>query len=394
MIASLIDIFTLLICTYTGATVLYVLVFMIAGHLGRADDSPADFVPKKQRKIAVMVPAYREDAVIEATVLANLRQDYPADHYDIFVLADSFQSATLSRLRTLPIQVVEVVVAQSSVANALRVGVQQLPPYGYDIVLISDADNVMATDFLSRINVAFDKGWRSVQGHRVAKNVNNTVAILDAASEEINNHIFRKGHRALGLSPALIGSGMAFDYALLLDYLSGAQEIGGYDKELEMYLRQRRIKTAYIADALIYDEKVQRRMVLQHQRTRWIEAQLQHLKLYFFKGLARFFSGDFDYANKVIHFLMPPRVLLLGLLTVSLLVGLVMQQTWFSRMIALQLVVLSCTLVLSIPHSIRRLITFKEILFTLPIVFVTFIVSTFNYRKAKKKFIHTPHGVQ
>jgi hypothetical protein len=50
----------------------------------------------------------------------------------------------------------------------------------------------------------------AVQGHRTAKNTNNSWAILDAISEEINNNIFRKGHRVLGLSSAIIGSGMAF----------------------------------------------------------------------------------------------------------------------------------------------------------------------------------------
>jgi hypothetical protein len=33
---------------------------------------------------------------------------------------------------------------------------------------------------------------------------NNSWAILDAISEEINNNIFRKGHRVLGLSSAII----------------------------------------------------------------------------------------------------------------------------------------------------------------------------------------------
>ena len=54
-----------------------------------------------------------------------------------------------------------------------------------------------------------------MQGHRVAKNHNTNLATLDAVSEEINNNIFRSGHRAIGLSSALIGSGMAFDYELI-----------------------------------------------------------------------------------------------------------------------------------------------------------------------------------
>jgi len=41
------------------------------------------------------------------------------------------------------------------------------------------------------------------------------LALLDGISEEINNNIFRKGHQTLGLSSALIGSGMALIMSFL-----------------------------------------------------------------------------------------------------------------------------------------------------------------------------------
>ena len=51
-------------------------------------------------------------------------------------------------------------------------------------------------NFLKKINAAFAHGYVAVQGHRTAKNMNTSWAILDAVSEEINNNIFRKGHTA------------------------------------------------------------------------------------------------------------------------------------------------------------------------------------------------------
>ena len=82
------------------------------------------------------------------------------------------------------------------------------------------------------------------QGHRIAKNVNNSFAILDAISEEINNLIFRKAHRVVGLSSALIGSGMAFDYKIFKKEMKDIKAIGGFDKELEMNFLQK--KSYYI----------------------------------------------------------------------------------------------------------------------------------------------------
>jgi hypothetical protein len=43
---------------------------------------------------------------------------------------------------------------------------------------------------LKKINAAFEYDFIAVQGHRTAKNTNNSWAILDAISEEINNNIF------------------------------------------------------------------------------------------------------------------------------------------------------------------------------------------------------------
>jgi len=376
--------------------VIYFAICMVAGHAAPADDIPdfEHYQPPFRHKILVLIPAYKEDAVIEESIKVNLRQEYPSEFYDILVIADSLQETTLHRLSQYPVKVVKVSFEVSSVAKSLLAGIQTTADNDYAIVLISDADNHLKEDFLSRINGAFNQGWKAVQGHRVAKNMNTSVAILDAASEEINNHIFRKGHRALGLSPALTGSGMAFSYSLLRDYLEGHQEIGGYDKELEMYLRERHIPIAYLDRAFIYDEKVQKKEVLQRQRTRWIEAQLKQLSLYFGKGIVRLFKGDFDYANKVFHFLIPPRIILLGFIFLSFLTSILFEVGWLIAFTGILFFLYSITLIFSIPYSVRRRINLLQLFSTLPIIFITFIIATLSYRKARKKFIHTPHGVE
>jgi hypothetical protein len=70
-----------------------------------------------------------------------------------------------------------------------------------------------AQTFLSQLNILCSI-YDAIQCHRCAKNANNDVAVLDGTSEEINNTIFRKAHNRLGLSSALIGSGMCFKYDL------------------------------------------------------------------------------------------------------------------------------------------------------------------------------------
>jgi len=100
------------------------------------------------------------------------------------------------------------------------------------MVVILDADNLMAKDFLKRMNLGFANGFKVIQGHRIAKNSDTSFALLDGISEEINNHIFRQGHRAAGLSSALIGSAMGFEYVLFKRFMIDIDAIGGFDKEL------------------------------------------------------------------------------------------------------------------------------------------------------------------
>jgi hypothetical protein len=80
----------------------------------------------------------------------------------------------------------------------------------YDVALILDADNVLARDFITKINDSINAGYHVVQGHRVSKKHQRAFAMLDAMSEEINNNIYSKGHRAIGMSSRLTGSGWQF----------------------------------------------------------------------------------------------------------------------------------------------------------------------------------------
>ena len=62
----------------------------------------------------------------------------------------------------------------------------------FDMVVIMDADYTTTPHLLHELNKASAVGVRAIQAHRTAKNLNTDIALLDAASEEINNGIFRK----------------------------------------------------------------------------------------------------------------------------------------------------------------------------------------------------------
>lgn len=369
--------------------VLYLLLFAVAGRLGRADDVPPQ-PAMRRRRIGVLIPAYKEDAVIVESVRTNLRQEYPADCFELIVIADSMRPATLARLSDLPIRVIEVSFAISTVAKAINAALARLPDERYDIIVVSDADNHMSPDFLSRINAAFDGGWRAVQGHRVAKNTDTSVALLDAISEEINNHIFRKGTRALGLSSPVIGSGMAFDLRLMKAAMTNGQTMGGYDKELEMKVALGGHPIGYLEQAYIYDEKVAHRAVFENQRTRWIAAQWQFLRTYYRTGLSELARGRAETALGMLRAIILPRVLLLGVLGLCTLAGLLGRNPLLWGLPLTLLLTLGFSLLISVPAYLRRRVTARELLL-IPVLMLSFGRAMLNMRKAFKRFMHTPH---
>ncbi|GAB4025281.1 glycosyltransferase family 2 protein [Spirosoma gilvum] len=358
--------------------------------MGRADDRATSTASLTFRKIGVLIPAYKEDAVIIESVTENLKQHYPSDRYELIVIADSFQPQTLTQLAAFPIRVLEVSFEISTVAKAINMALSKLPLGQYDILVVSDADNHMAPDFLSRINNAFEQGWRAVQGHRVAKNINTSVAILDAISEEINNHIFRKGSRVLGLSSATIGSGMAFEPALMKEAMSTQHTMGGYDKELETNIVLSGCKIAYLEDAFIYDEKVAHRAVFQNQRTRWIAAQWQFVKFYFWKGVDEILHGRFASGFKIIQAIILPKILLLGLLLLGLAIGILTPYPVLWQIPLVLLLVMGVSLVISVPAYLWKRVSVREFLF-IPVLLLSFVKALLNIRKAFKRFMHTPH---
>ncbi|WP_310587486.1 glycosyltransferase [Larkinella knui] len=347
--------------------------------------------PNKIRRIAVLIPAYKEDTVILDSVRINLQQTYPADAYDLYVIADSFHPTTLQKLALQPVKVLVVSFEQSTVQKSVTQALELVPENRYDIVLVSDADNHMAPDFLQRINLAFDSGWRAVQGHRVAKNTNTSVAVFDAMNEEVNNHLFRAGQRALGLSSTLIGSGMAFEPAAMKRGMAQVRSVGGYDKELEMALLTEGIRIAYLQDALIYDEKVQNLEVFERQRARWIAAQVHFVKLYFRTGIQQLLKGNFDAAFAVVRSLILPRTLFLAVLFLGTLVSLVVGHQPMLRAFGGMLVTLFITLLISIPGYLWQKISIRDFL-TFPMLVFRMIRSLLKVKAAGKKFLHTPHG--
>lgn len=295
-----------------GLQVFYFFVFAVAGL------APHELMLKKGQpltRFAVLIPGYKEDRIIVDTARQALEVDYPRDMYRVIVLADSFQPETVQKLRDIGVEVLEVTFDHSTKAKSINKGLDYLENDPPEAVVVLDSDNVMAHFFLRKMSDAFRSGYHIVQAHRTAKNRNTPMAILDAANEEIGNHIFRKGHRNMGLSSALIGSGMVFEYRLYKKYMAQITDTAGEDKLLEMLLLKDGQTIEFYEHAYVYDEKVSTTKNFGKQRTRWLGAQFYFFRNYFLDGLKHLIlKGNVDYFDKCFQMALIPKVLLIGLM--------------------------------------------------------------------------------
>ncbi len=387
MISTFLNIVFGLLFIYVALSVCYLFILSLAGRFFfRAAKYPAA-TPSK--KIAVFVPAYKEDGIIVSTAKSMLALEYPRELYDVYILADSFQKETLEELKQLPVEVIEVKFEKSTKAKALNEGFRRIHK-NYDIALICDADNVLAKNFLKKINDAFSSSIRGVQGQRVAKNLDTSYAILDACSEAVNNHFFRKGTNAVGLSSSIIGSGMAFEYNSAKEVLSEINAVGGFDRPLQLKIVERGIKIKYLENALIFDEKVDSLQAFKQQRKRWLSSQYIYMKQYFFPGLKQLWKGNFSYFNLAIaNNLIPPRAYLLLLLPLLILLSFFIKNEWFPFFVITGLIYF-LTLVMAFPFVLANKKLFYAML-KMPEAVGAMVLTVFQMKNANKTFIHTVH---
>lgn len=364
----------------------YLFIFAAAGMVKTNYFYP---LATKKYRFAVFFPAYKEDKVIESAVHSFLQQEYPKEFYDVIVISDKMKDDTNLRLQQLPVELLIVDFENSSKAKALNFAMDKLSNQKYDMVVIMDADNTVHSDFLQKLSNAYESGANVIQAHRMAKNINTNTAVLDAVSEEINNSIFRKGHVKIGLSSALIGSGMAFEYSWFKENIKKVHS-SGEDKELEGLLLKQRIYIDYLDDVPVYDEKTPKDEVFYNQRRRWIASQYNALINSIVDLPGAIISRNVDYADKIFQWMMLPRVILLGVISIiSVLLTILDWEAslkWWGLLFLLGL-----AFCMAIPDYLvdKRL---TKAVKKVPWLFILMLLNLFRIKGAYKKFIHTDHG--
>lgn len=373
---------------FLAGSVCYVVFFAIISLFYDKEDQVAAHaaaLSKKQYKFLILYPAYKEDRVIINAVEKFLMQDYPTTHYTVAVISDHMQPDTNEYLRQLPITLLEPVFEKSSKAKAMQYAINEIKGE-YEQVVVLDADNVVRSDFLSQLNTLCTV-YDVIQCHRCAKNANNDVAVLDGASEEINNTLFRKAHNRLGLSSALIGSGMCFNYDLFKKNVFQLTT-AGEDREMEALLLSQEVFIKYAPDIHVFDEKVSNQDNFQRQRMRWMTAQVQSLLSNLPKIPHAIVHGKINFVDKTIQQALIPRSILIVLLAGISILMTVFMPSWCEKWWIL-FALLAIALFISIPHQLRFHSIAKVL--TIPGLVLKMLKNILHIDRKNTDFIHTEH---
>ena len=389
MIWTILHIIDFALWFFIAGSVAYVVFFAIISLFYDKEDHlalQAAALKDELTRFLILYPAYKEDRVIINAVEQFILQDYPEDHYKLVVISDHMEPETNEFLNRYPITVLTPSFEKSSKAKAMQYAINEVKG-NFDNVVILDADNVVRPTFLSQLNILCSI-YDAIQCHRCAKNADNDVAVLDGASEEINNTIFRKAHNRLGLSSALIGSGMCFDYELFKENVFKLST-AGEDREMEALLLHQEVFIKYAPDIHVFDEKVSNQDNFQRQRMRWMTAQVQSLLSNLPKIPKAILNGKINFVDKTIQQALIPRSILIVLLAGISIFMTIFMPTWSEKWWVM-FGMLAIALFIAIPKELRSQ-SFKKV-FSIPTLALRMLKNVLHMDRKNTDFIHTQHG--
>ena len=147
MMYTVLHIFFLLFFIYLSVNIAYLFTVSLIGLFIHIRSAPPH---SQKKKIAVLITSYKEDEVIVNTVKNATEHNYPSDRFDVFLAADHLSPSTISELKKLDAEIVEVKFEVGSKARSLNFLLNKIDSDKYDIALILDGDNVMMPGVLEK----------------------------------------------------------------------------------------------------------------------------------------------------------------------------------------------------------------------------------------------------
>ncbi len=269
-------------------------LFYLAVPFFKKDKPPV--LPAAPNRYAVLICARNEAAVLPQLLRCLRAQDYPAQLFTVFAMADNCTDATATLAaeggavvyrRTDPVRV-----GKGYALQALLTHIEQdCGPDAFDGYFVFDADNLLQPDYITRMNETFSQGYDVVTGYRNSKNYGDNWISAGYAlwflreSEQLNH-----ARGLLGVSCAVSGTGFLFSRQVLQRWNGWPFHLLTEDLQFTAanVLDGRRV--GYCPAAVLYDEQPTTFAQSWQQRLRWAKGYVQVLRGYglgLVKGMLR-----------------------------------------------------------------------------------------------------------
>jgi len=256
----------------------YLLLLTGAALLGRR---PAPPDAGQRRRFALLVPAHNEESTIGRLLESTGNLDYPPGRFEVCVVADNCTDRTAEIARAAGVRVEERFDQQDrGKGYALRWLLARLRERGgrYDAFVVLDADTIVASDLLRRLDAHFEAGSRVVQVYYSVLNVGESpLATLRYVALAALHYLRPLGRSRLGLSVGLKGNGMGF-LASVLDQYGWEWFTLAEDVELHLALVAAGLRVDFVPETTVLADMPVTFAQAASQNERWERGRIEMLR--------------------------------------------------------------------------------------------------------------------
>lgn len=241
------------------------------------------------KRIAAIIAARNESGVIGQLVESILKQDYPRELMDVFVVPNNCTDDTEEVARRAGARILHCAIPVHAKGEAVSWTIDELLNYpeGYDGFIIVDADNLLDPGYFQCANDALCAGAQVGQGYRDSKNYTDSwIAGCSSLFYWFMSRFYNRTRSSLGMSAALNGTGIL----LSAEYM---RRVGWHttslteDLEFTAQCALNGVRIWWLGDAVAYDEQPNGFADSFKQRRRWAAGTVQCMKGYWVKLIRR-----------------------------------------------------------------------------------------------------------
>jgi cellulose synthase/poly-beta-1,6-N-acetylglucosamine synthase-like glycosyltransferase len=233
--------------------------------------------------VSVLIPARNEERVIATTIAEVVAQDYRTPdgtpRFEILAIDDASTDETGTILASLAAQydflqvLTRTMVDGGGKASALNAA---LPSCRGDVIVVFDADILIAPNFLSTLIAALDPSIAGVQARvRIYNGKAHRLAACQDDEFATYHRVMQQGRDALDGAVGLGGQGQAV-------WASAIRRVGGWhtgasteDLDLTVRLVLAGFRVRFCPDAVVWQEGITNLPALLRQRRRWFAGNLR-----------------------------------------------------------------------------------------------------------------------